>query len=156
MTEKDVTWLTEESANQYENPRFSPDGTMIVVGVGQPGGFKDIWVLDSKGVKIEELMHDRAIDGGAAWGRDGKIIFFSSDRTGIFNLYAYELRDKKDLPGDECPGRRLYPRGLTGRQDARVLVVQFHWIRYSPETGGLRFLETRRALHGPVSCRCLC
>lgn len=95
LGEKDIAYLTEESMNQYETPRYNPDGTMIVVGVWQPGGYKDIWVLDSKGSKIEELMHDRAIDGGASWSPDGKIIYFASDRTGIFNLYAYELASKK-------------------------------------------------------------
>ncbi len=91
----DITWLSEEGENQYETPRFNPDGSLIVVGVWQSGGFKDIWVLDRQGNKVEELMHDRAIDGGAAWSPDGKIIYFSSDRTGIFNLFAYERAAKK-------------------------------------------------------------
>jgi Tol biopolymer transport system component len=95
IQEKDITWLSAEEAYQYETPRFSPDGTMIVVGVWQPGGFKDIWLLSSSGNKIEELMHDRAIDSNAAWSADGRIIYFSSDRTGIFNIYAYELATKK-------------------------------------------------------------
>ncbi len=91
VQEQDVTWLSRESANQYETPRFSPDGSMIVVGVWQPGGYKDIWILDSRGNKIGELMHDRAVDGGAVWSADGSTIYFTSDRTGIFNLYAYDL-----------------------------------------------------------------
>ena len=91
----DVTWLSEETADQFETPRYSPDGTLIVTGVWQQGGYKDIWVLDDRGNKIEELMHDRAIDGNATWGPDGKIIYFSSDRTGIFNLYAFERATKK-------------------------------------------------------------
>ncbi len=95
IQEKDLTWLSDEGEYQYETPRFSPDGTMIAVGVWQPGGFKDIWLLDSSGRKIEELMHDRAIDSNPAWSADGKIIYFSSDRTGIFNLYAYEFATKK-------------------------------------------------------------
>ncbi len=95
IREADVTWLSEETANQYETPRYSPDGTLIVTGVWQPGGYKDIWVLDSRGNKVEELMHDRAIDGNATWGPDGKVIYFSSDRSGIFNLYAYERETKK-------------------------------------------------------------
>jgi Tol biopolymer transport system component len=95
ISEKDITYLTEESALQYETPRFSPDGSMIAVGVWQPGGYKDIWLLDAQGKKIEEVMHDRAIDGGAAWSSDGKALYFASDRTGIFNLYAYELATKK-------------------------------------------------------------
>ncbi len=70
-------------------------GPMIVMGVWQPGGYKDIWVLDNRGNKIEELMHDRAIDGNATWSPDGKIIYFSSDRTGIFNLYALNLQQRR-------------------------------------------------------------
>ncbi len=95
VQEQDVTWLSEESAYQYETPRFSPDGSMIVAGVWQPGGYKDIWILDSRGNKTKELMHDRAFDGGAVWSPDGSIIYFASDRTGIFNLYAYELATGK-------------------------------------------------------------
>jgi Tol biopolymer transport system component len=91
----DITWLSEESEKQYETPRYSPDGSLIVVGVWQSGGYKDIWILDRQGNKVEELTHDRAIDGGAIWSPDGKIIYFSSDRTGIFNLYAYEIATKK-------------------------------------------------------------
>jgi sugar lactone lactonase YvrE len=93
--EEDITYITEESENLYETPRFSPDGTRIVAGVRQPGGYKDIWILDSAGNKIEELMHDRASDGGAAWSPDGKAVYFASDRTGIFNLFACELETKK-------------------------------------------------------------
>lgn len=89
--EQDINWLSEDSANQFETPRFSPDGQKIAVGVGQPDGCKDIWVLDSHGNKLEELMHDRAIDGGAVWSADGRSLYFSSDRSGIFNLYAYDL-----------------------------------------------------------------
>ena len=92
--EQDIVYLTGNSEFQYETPRYSPDGSSIVVGVWQPGGYKDIWILDSAGNKTLELMHDRAIDGNAVWSADGKMIYFSSDRTGIFNLYAYELNRK--------------------------------------------------------------
>jgi Tol biopolymer transport system component len=93
--EKDIIWLTRESDLLYETPRFSPDGTRIAVSVWQPGGYTDIWILDNRGVKVEELMHDRANDGSASWSADGRFIYFSSDRTGIFNLYSYELATKK-------------------------------------------------------------
>jgi hypothetical protein len=91
--ERDVIWLTEEGECQYESPHFSPDGEKIVVGVRQPDGYKDIWILDSRGNKIKELMHDRAVDGGAVWSADGRSIYFSSDRSGIFNIYSYDLGD---------------------------------------------------------------
>jgi Tol biopolymer transport system component len=92
---EDLNWLTDDSDYQFETPRFSPDGQKIVVGVRQPDGYKDIWILDSRGNKLEELMHDRAIDGGAVWSADGRSIYFSSDRSGIFNLYVYDLDHKQ-------------------------------------------------------------
>jgi Tol biopolymer transport system component len=91
----DINWLSEESEYQFETPRYSPDGQKIVVGVRQPDGYKDIWILDSQGNKLEELMHDRAIDSGAVWSADGRSIYFSSDRSGIFNLYVYDLSSKQ-------------------------------------------------------------
>jgi hypothetical protein len=90
-----VTFLTEESEIQYAAPRFSPEGTKIAVNVWQNGGYRDIWILDSQGKKLDEVTHDRAIDGAPSWSPDGKYIYFSSDRTGVFNLYAYELVTKK-------------------------------------------------------------
>lgn len=92
---EDITWLGDESEYQFETPRFSPDGQKIAAGVRQPNGYKDIWVLDRLGNKLEELMHDRAIDGGAVWSADGRSIYFSSDRSGIFNLYVYDLDHKQ-------------------------------------------------------------
>lgn len=92
---EDINWLSADSENQFETPRYSPDGQKIVVGVRQPDGYKDIWILDSQGNKLGELMHDRAIDGGAVWSADGRSIYFSSDRSGIFNLYAYDLDHKQ-------------------------------------------------------------
>ncbi len=92
---KDVLFLTEESTLQYETPRWSPDGSKIAVSVWQPGGYKDIWILDAGGKKLEEVTRDRAIDGAPAWSPDNRYLYFASDRTGIFNLYAYELSLKK-------------------------------------------------------------
>lgn len=91
----DVAFLTEESMVQYEAPCWSPDGSKIAVSLWQPGGYKDVWILDAEGKKLDEVMHDRAIDGAPAWGPDGKYIYFSSDRSGIYNLFAYELGTKK-------------------------------------------------------------
>ena len=89
-----ATFLTEENEIQYSAPRFSPDGTKIAVNVWQSGGYRDIWILDNQGKKLYEVTHDRAIEGAPSWSPDGKFIYFSSDRTDIFNLYAYELVTK--------------------------------------------------------------
>jgi Tol biopolymer transport system component len=95
VEEKDITPLTTWGTEQYETPCFSPDGSRIAVGLWQPGGYRDIRLLDPSGSVLDDITHDRAIDVGPAWSRDGKYLFFSSDRSGIFNIYAYELETKK-------------------------------------------------------------
>lgn len=94
-TEKDITPLTPWGPEQYETPSFSPDGGRIAVGLWQRGGYRDIRLIDPSGNVLEEITHDRAIEVGPAWSRDGKYLYFSSDRTGIFNIYAYEPETKK-------------------------------------------------------------
>ncbi|MEK6744632.1 MAG: BamA/TamA family outer membrane protein [Nitrospirota bacterium] len=93
-TEKDITFLTPWGPEQYETPCFSPDGSRIAVGIWQPGGYRDIRLIDPSGSVLEDITHDKAIDVGPAWSRDGKYLYFSSDRSGIFNIYAYEPETK--------------------------------------------------------------
>jgi Tol biopolymer transport system component len=91
FTEADVLPITPWSADQYETPRWSPDGSRIAVGAVRPGGYRDILLLDSTGTVVREVTHDRAVDCGPAWSPDGRYLYFSSDRTGVFNVYAYEM-----------------------------------------------------------------
>ncbi|MDQ3389416.1 MAG: hypothetical protein M3483_07935, partial [Gemmatimonadota bacterium] len=72
-------------------PRFSPRGDRVAVSRWRSGGFYDIVILDTTGRILQELTADRAVDASPAWSPDGEYIVFSSDRTGISNLYAYHL-----------------------------------------------------------------
>jgi hypothetical protein len=79
---------------EYEEaytPRFSPDGRSIAYSAWTRGGFRDIRIVDVKTGSFYELMHDRAVDQQPVWSPDGKTLYFVSDRTGIANVYAYDL-----------------------------------------------------------------
>jgi Tol biopolymer transport system component len=88
----EITALTEtEDHTSIHGPRFSPSGKWIAVGVNRPGGYADIELVDRRTGWTIPVTHDRANDLSPAWSRTGKYLFFVSDRTGIFNLYAYQL-----------------------------------------------------------------
>ncbi len=76
---------------QAYTPRFSPDGQQIAYSAWTRGGYRDIRVVDVRSGAFYELMHDRAIDQQPVWSPDGKTLYFVSDRTGIANVFAYEL-----------------------------------------------------------------
>ncbi|HEX2077773.1 MAG TPA: hypothetical protein VHG08_08695 [Longimicrobium sp.] len=80
--ETDVWWAS---------PRWSPQGDRIAVSRQRTGGLYDVVVMDTAGGIVRELTADRALDMTPAWSPDGRYVLFSSDRTGIPNLYAYDL-----------------------------------------------------------------
>ncbi len=77
--------------DQAYTPRFSPDGSHVAYSVWKKGGYRDIRLVDAHDGSYVEITHDRAIDGDPSFSRDGRWLLFHSDRTGVSNVYAYEL-----------------------------------------------------------------
>jgi Tol biopolymer transport system component len=114
----DVHWAT---------PRWSPDGSMIAAARWRRGGELHVVVLDQHGTTLHEITDDHAVDGAPAWSPDGRYIIFSSDRTGIPNLYAAELR------AGQLPLLHQITNVLTGAfqpdvapDGSRIFFVQYH------------------------------
>lgn len=82
---------------QAYTPRFSPDGRKVAYSVWTTGGYRDLRVVDVATGEFQQLTHDRAIDMTPVWSPDGQTIYFSSDRTGIFNIYAYDTKTERSL-----------------------------------------------------------
>lgn len=73
-------------------PRWSPDGRRIAAVRWEAGGYHDVVIVDAATGAVTRVTRDRAIDNHPAWSPDGRYVVFSSDRTGIANLYAYDTR----------------------------------------------------------------
>ena len=84
---------------EWAEPRWSPDGAHIAATRWTRGGFADVVVLDTLGNVIRAFTHDRAIDGTPSWTPDGRAVVFTSDHTGVTQLYV------ADLDGDTIPRR---------------------------------------------------
>jgi hypothetical protein len=76
---------------QAFTPRWSPDGKHVAYSVWKRGGYRDIRYIDIAANSYRDLLVDRAVDGAPAFSPDGRYLLFHSDRTGIANIYAYEL-----------------------------------------------------------------
>ena len=88
-----VTPLTDPDPNvHWAHPRWSPGGDRIAATRWSRGAM-DIVILDLGGDVTTELTRDRALDMTPFWTPDGGAVLWSSDRTGIPNLYAAALRD---------------------------------------------------------------
>src|SRR5690606_17109830 len=71
--------------------RRSSDLRTIAFARWQRGGYRDIQLLDVATGRLTALSHDRAQDQTPAWAPDGRSLYFTSDRTGIANIYRYHL-----------------------------------------------------------------
>lgn len=89
------TILTGTDATQYASSAWSPDGQKIALQVWRWGGFQDIAVVGVDGSNLQFLTQDRATDRNPSWSKDGRYILFDSDRTGVNNLFAYDLKNNK-------------------------------------------------------------
>ncbi|MCB9592932.1 MAG: PD40 domain-containing protein [Sandaracinaceae bacterium] len=87
----DRVLLQNERFDQVFNPRFSPDGRTLAISRWQRGGYRDIQLVDVATGRVTDVTHDRAVDQGPAWGPDSDTLYFSSDRTGISNIYVFRL-----------------------------------------------------------------
>ena len=85
----EVTTLVDADPDvHWAYPRWSPDGEWIAVVRWERPGLMDIRVLDADGGTHAAVTRDRAVDTSPAWTPDGTTVIWSSDRTGIPNLFA--------------------------------------------------------------------
>lgn len=80
----------------YSHPRWSPDGKMIAVSVWREGS-RDIYIYDATGKLARQLTNDNAIDGDVRWSPDGRTLYYSSDVSGISNIYAANVATGEQL-----------------------------------------------------------
>lgn len=76
----DGTWM--------QRADWSPDGTQIVVAIDH-NGQQDLYLVNTDGSGIRALNWDKWEDADPSWAPDGRI-YFASDVTGIFNVYALD------------------------------------------------------------------
>lgn len=68
-------------------PRFSPDGTKVVMSISADGN-TDIYEMDLRGRALRRLTSGPAIDTSPSFSSDGTQIVFNSDRGGTQQLYV--------------------------------------------------------------------
>lgn len=90
-TGESVAPFPPETFDQVFSPVFSPDGRHIAFTAWRFNEFKDLWLYDLEENRLTRLTDDRNLDLSPAFSPDGKTLYWSSDRTGVYNIYAIDL-----------------------------------------------------------------
>jgi eukaryotic-like serine/threonine-protein kinase len=78
-------------------PNWSPRGQRIAYWGLQKGGQRDIWTVRAAGGEPVAVTDDKEVDWNPVWSRDGKYLYFLSDRGGSMNVWR--------APIDELSGK---------------------------------------------------
>ncbi len=75
---------------QIYSPAYSPDGSRILFGIFT-GDSRDIAMIPMDGGEVHYLVQSACDERDVSWIPDGSGVVFSSDRTGIFNIYKMDF-----------------------------------------------------------------
>jgi len=81
----EIGTVGDSVATNLSRPSLSPDGKRVAVYRG--GNGQDVWLLEATRGAFSRFTSDAADDVMPIWSPDGKRIVFSSNRTGVHNLY---------------------------------------------------------------------
>lgn len=100
---RDIVPLTEPAMDtQWTAPRWSPSGARIVA-VRIARGMGEIVTLDSAGSDVRVLQRGRAVLRSPTWTPDGDAVVFTSDQSGVSQLYVLAVSPQGDAIGAPVP-----------------------------------------------------
>ena len=83
-----ITPITTGTLDEHwSEPRWSPDGRYIAAVRWRRGGTSEVVIVDTTGRIVQTLVRERALNTTPSWSRDGRSVYFTSDRAGLPNLY---------------------------------------------------------------------
>ena len=118
---------------------WSPDGQFLVFD-SRPNGNSDILLIPSAGGRLRQLTHEPSNGVLPSFSHDGKFVYFSSDRTGAWQIWkqsldggaAQQITKNRGFASQESADRRrlyysksdtdgLYRMPTAGGEEERVL-----------------------------------
>ncbi len=121
------------------SPAWSPNGKQIAYSRFKPGGFHDIHIFDLATKVDRPLFVDRAMDLEPRFSPDGRFVLWSSDRTGIYNVFALELTTNRMFQVTNVLGGAFQPAVSSDRKTLvftgfSAVGYDLHAMPYAPET----------------------
>lgn len=137
--------VTSYSEERVSGPRWSPDSRSICYVLTDNAGNSTLRIYDLAAKSDAPLLSAGHTLAHQAWSPDGSVIYYVSDETGVFNLFAYDLREQKSYqvshllagalqPEPSPDGRRVVLAKYTSR-GFKIAQMQIDRTQWSAKRG---------------------
>ena len=147
------------------SPHWSPEGKWIAMDY-RPGDRSQIWMIDSGGRNFHAVIADQYENFVPRWSRDGRSIYFTSNRSGEWQIWKLDLASGQktritDQGGisalESYDGSTLYyakrefgglwRRPLSGGPEVRITDALHigYWGAFAITENGIYFLDSDAA-----------
>ena len=159
--------VTSYGAAPAWQPRWSPNGRVLAFTHTREGN-GDIYTISPEGSAPRQLTSDPASDAWPSWSRDGDWVYFSSNRSGAYEIWKTALDEPARLlqvthgggsdPRESTDGHRLFyakrtdsaleiwSTGVNGGAETRLLGPIQTPAGWVPDQHGIYFIEPARRI----------
>ncbi len=154
--------ITSYAAAPAWNSRWSPNGRLLVFNHAKEGN-ADIYTITPEGSAVQRLTSELSSEETPSWSRDGRWIYFSSNRSGAFQIWKLAVDSPSQLlqithgggmnPRESADGRQLFyvkradssleiwTTGVDGGAEKRVLGPIRSRAGWMPDQNGMYFID---------------
>lgn len=122
----------------FSNPIWSPDGKRLALSQWTDGR-TNVKIFDPEARTLTPVAPEDSVQLFPSWSPDGQYVLFASDRTGVMNLYAVRLADKRLLRITNVLGGAFDP--MVSPDLTKLAFSEYEpngwnvkWMPYQPET----------------------
>ena len=122
---KDVSVVaSSESKNaHFADPKFSPDGNTIAADAWKKGDGWKIYLYSLNGDWEKRLTKGSGMETSPLWSADGRFVFYTSDESGIPNIYRADAKSQASSKITNVLTGVLKPASSDGR---KFFVQEYH------------------------------
>ncbi len=106
------------------NIDWSPDGQSLIAAVFHNNSGWNLEQFDLKTKRWNRITDNAAIQNFAHYSFDGKAIYYSADRDGVYNVFKMTMADKQVIQVTNVLGAAFYPVEINRNGD--IYYIGFH------------------------------
>jgi Tol biopolymer transport system component len=112
---KNMVPVTRGPGRWQGSPRWSPDGRTIAFDAHAENGRFDIWTIGVDGAGLRQVTRDPANENMPSWSRDGRFVYYGSNRTGRSEIWRTPVSGGADQQVTDTGGALPFvsPDGAT-------------------------------------------